>query len=79
MQRGGSLNFKEAPEDLIDFANKALPSILEAYEIHSNDSNYLPLYLRCDFIKDSKSNKYLLSECEGVEPELFLGLRLIVK
>lgn len=70
-ERGGSLNFKQAPLDLVEEASKAIPSILKAFESQSNKANYVPLYLRCDFIKDSTQDKYLLSESEGVEPELF--------
>ncbi len=67
---GGSLNFREAPTDLISYAENILPKISEAFRIKSGIENtYIPLYLRCDFIEDK--GQYLLSECEGVEPELF--------
>ncbi len=75
-EQGGSLNFIEPPDSLIKHANETYFKILQAFKTKYPDENnnrYIPLYLRCDFIETK--NQYLLSECEGVEPELFFRVK----
>ncbi|OGI01294.1 MAG: hypothetical protein A2Y25_00855 [Candidatus Melainabacteria bacterium GWF2_37_15] len=59
-EKGGSVSFSDPPSDIIEFAQNNLPKIT---------SSYNPLYLRIDIILTNKGP--LLSECEGVEPEVF--------
>lgn len=67
---GGSLHFKEPEIKLIEFGNKVMNSLATAFKIATNeDYNNDALYLRIDIIEDETG--YYLSECEGVEPELF--------
>jgi hypothetical protein len=114
---GGSLNFIEPPADLLTYATKVYKKIIKCYRNLFNVKNYIPLYLRCDFIqndleksdqtinltenfqneseksfdnfKENESHlpkqtsaitatpkaQYLLSECEGIEPELFFRVK----
>lgn len=67
---GGSLHFQEPENQLIEFGNKVMNSLATAFKIATNeDYNNDALYLRIDIIEDETG--YFLSECEGVEPELF--------
>ncbi len=67
---GGTLEFIDAPSDIIDFGKKVTDKISEAYKLSKGkDLKEKILYLRVDIIK-SQNNLYL-SELEGVEPELF--------
>lgn len=59
-EQGGSTNFIEPPQEVIKFAQDNLSKIISGYD---------PLYLRLDILQTD--NGLLLSECEGVEPELF--------
>ncbi|KAF0240331.1 MAG: hypothetical protein FD167_4197 [bacterium] len=71
-EQGGSTSFAQPPDKLIIHATETFPKILQAFRKKYPEKDYgqyTPLYLRCDFIE--ASNQYLLSECEGVEPELF--------
>ncbi len=69
-ERGGSIHFKDAPEVLLEHASNSYEKIMKAFRQKIDNSNgYQPLYLRCDYIQSG--NNFLLSECEGVEPELF--------
>lgn len=61
-EQGGSLAFEEPPNPVRELAEKVLDAL------HSR-TNHKPLYLRVDVIETSQGP--LLSECEGVEPELF--------
>lgn len=59
-EKGGSVRFSDPPSDIIEFTQNNLPKIT---------SGCNPLYLRIDIIPTNKEP--LVSECEGVEPELF--------
>jgi len=59
-ERGGSISFVEPPAEIINFAQENL----EKFTL-----DYNPLYLRVDVL--IKGDKLLISEIEGVEPELF--------
>ncbi len=75
-EQGGSLNFIEPQDSLIKYASKVYLKILQAFKtkyLNKEHDKYIPLYLRCDFIETK--NQYLLSECEGVEPELFFRVK----
>ncbi len=73
-EHGGSLNFIEPQDRLIKHAGEMYPKILQAFRAkYKGYESYIPLYLRCDFIETK--NQYLLSECEGVEPELFFRVK----
>lgn len=68
-EKGGKLIFEEPPKNIIDFAENVVLNIKKAY-LNSHDNIYNNiLYIRVDIIE----SKYgpLLSELEGVEPELF--------
>lgn len=68
-EKGGKLILEEPNKKIIDFAKNVISNIEKAYLIsHDNIYNNI-LYIRVDIIE----SKYgpLLSELEGVEPELF--------
>lgn len=67
---GGSIKFKEPPGYIIDFAKNIVSKFNEAYKLSKNENlKNGPLYLRIDVIESE--NGCMLSEMEGVEPELF--------
>lgn len=70
-ERGGSVNFKQPPQHIIDFANQVYCAVSPAYTkaTHKTCNPDLILYLRIDVI-DTSSGPVVI-ECEGVEPELF--------
>ncbi|GAB4130677.1 MAG: hypothetical protein Kow0040_08940 [Thermogutta sp.] len=72
-ERGGTLRFADPPKtvrELGDCAASALPRVFAA---HAGTACRMPLYLRIDVIETAHGA--LLSECEGVEPELFFRAR----
>lgn len=71
---GGTLSFENPDAKLICFGNMVVKSIKKAFEIGTN-STYQndALYIRIDVIESLKG--FYLSECEGVEPELFFRAR----
>lgn len=74
-ERGGTLSFLKASEDIIQFGNKMHKALQPAFALATRqkcDKNFI-LYLRIDIIETR--NGPLLIECEGVEPELFFRAR----
>lgn len=76
-ERGGSLHYTEAPPEIraaADHLVQQLPHAFQQQMPGRNDTPHFPLlYLRIDVIQ-SKTGP-LISECEGVEPELFFRAR----
>ena len=75
-ERGGSLVFDEPTKPIRDVADSLMERLHQAYEYHmlttqtKDCPQHLPLYLRVDLIETDKWRS-VISECEGVEPELF--------
>jgi glutathione synthase/RimK-type ligase-like ATP-grasp enzyme len=76
-ERGGSIRFAEPPASVRTLGDLLLTRLPEAFGLRHGLTNegirFPPLYLRLDVI-ESKAG-VLLSECEGVEPELFFRAR----
>lgn len=77
-EQGGSLRFAEPPAAARALAELAVARCLAAMtsnrpEIKLPQKDYTPLYLRIDMIETAAGP--VLSECEGVEPELFFRAR----
>lgn len=72
-ERGGSLGFAEPPPVVRRMGDRAAAAVPRAFAIHEDRSCRMPLYLRIDIIETASGA--LLSECEGVEPELFFRAR----
>ena len=68
-ERGGSLRFADPPASVRALADQAAAAVPQAFAKRAGHSCRMPLYLRIDVIETSTAE--LLSECEGVEPELF--------
>jgi glutathione synthase/RimK-type ligase-like ATP-grasp enzyme len=75
-EKGGSLVLDAQPaQDIVEFAQQVFSRLTQAYAqtrqsgIHPDDI----LYLRIDILETADGLK--LSECEGVEPELFFRAR----
>lgn len=69
-ENGGSLDFLEPPSNLVDFAQQNYQRFLKAFSnSHNPETIASTLYLRMDVIQTDTA--FLVSECEGVEPELF--------
>ncbi|MEW5822103.1 MAG: hypothetical protein AB1782_18055 [Cyanobacteriota bacterium] len=74
-EAGGGLQFIEPSDIVINTAVNMYDKIIKAFretmyfEVDKINDEWVPLYLRIDVIETSKG--ILLSECEGVEPELF--------
>lgn len=72
-ERGGSLHFADPPAIVRQSGDRAAALVPQAFA-HGGDRNCrMPLYLRIDIIETASGA--LLSECEGVEPELFFRAR----
>jgi hypothetical protein len=76
-EQGGSIRFAEPPAGVKALAD-CVPTLLpEAFALQqgriSKGIRFPPLYLRVDIIESNL--RPLLSECEGVEPELFFRAR----
>lgn len=76
-EQGGSLRFAEPPASVRAVGDLALSRLPEAFALRQGKAGpkirFPPLYLRVDVI-ESRTGP-LLSECEGVEPELFFRAR----
>jgi glutathione synthase/RimK-type ligase-like ATP-grasp enzyme len=72
-ERGGSLAFAEPPTIVREMGDRAAAAVPNAFAQHSGHPCSMPLYLRIDIIETAAGA--LLSECEGVEPELFFRAR----
>ena len=68
-ERGGSLRFAEPPSVLRQLGDQVAAVVPRAFASRAGTSCRMPLYLRIDLIETPTGG--LLSECEGVEPELF--------
>lgn len=72
-ERGGSLAFAEPPAIVREMGDRAATAVPHAFAHHRGQACPMPLYLRIDIIETATGA--LLSECEGVEPELFFRAR----
>ena len=72
-ERGGSLAFADPPGGVRRAADLAAASVPHAFARRSGRPCRMPLSLRIDVIETAGG--CLLSECEGVEPELFFRAR----
>lgn len=72
-ERGGSLRFAAPPAVVRDLGDQVATAVPRAFAHGSGRTCRMPLYLRIDIIETSAGS--LLSECEGVEPELFFRAR----
>jgi hypothetical protein len=72
-ERGGSLHFADPPSDVREYGDYAIAAVPRAFTSRGGNACRLPLYLRIDLIETFSG--VLLSECEGVEPELFFRAR----
>jgi hypothetical protein len=73
-EQGGSLRFAEPPDSVRAAGDHTMAHFAEAFARRSNATVPMPpLYLRIDVIDSTRGP--LLSECEGVEPELFFRAR----
>ncbi|MSR55575.1 MAG: hypothetical protein EXS09_20175 [Gemmataceae bacterium] len=72
-ERGGSLRFAEPPSVVRQLGDRAAAAVPCAFANRGGSSCQMPLYLRIDVIETGTGG--LLSECEGVEPELFFRAR----
>jgi hypothetical protein len=75
-EQGGSLRFAEPPTPVQAVGDLAVARLREAFALRHDDTarpRFPPLYLRVDVIAAAAGP--ILSECEGVEPELFFRAR----
>jgi hypothetical protein len=72
-ERGGSLCFADPPSVVRQMGDRAAAAVPSAFAKCSGKACRMPLYLRIDIIETASG--CLLSECEGVEPELFFRAR----
>jgi glutathione synthase/RimK-type ligase-like ATP-grasp enzyme len=73
-ERGGSLRFAEPPDVVRELGDRAAAAVPQAFAAMSHGAECrMPLYLRVDVIETGSGG--LVSECEGVEPELFFRAR----
>jgi glutathione synthase/RimK-type ligase-like ATP-grasp enzyme len=72
-ERGGSLHFADPPEAVRQMGDRAAAALPQAFAHRGEPGCRMPLYLRIDIIATAAGA--LLSECEGVEPELFFRAR----
>jgi hypothetical protein len=74
-ERGGSLEFEEPPSEVRAVGDLACSRIADAFGVRAGGAALTAplLYLRIDVLPTAKDP--LLSECEGVEPELFFRAR----
>ena len=72
-ERGGSLRFADPPAAVRQWGDRVAAAVPSAYANRGSRSCRMPLYLRIDIIETATGG--LLSECEGVEPELFFRAR----
>ena len=76
-EHGGSIRFAEPPAGVRSLADSVRTLLQEAFALQQGrigkEISFPPLYLRVDVIESNQGP--LLSECEGVEPELFFRAR----
>lgn len=72
-ERGGSLCFAEPPLVVSNIGDRTANAVTRAFAHCRGEPCRRPLYLRIDVIETATGG--LLSECEGVEPELFFRAR----
>jgi glutathione synthase/RimK-type ligase-like ATP-grasp enzyme len=76
-EQGGSLRFADPPDAVLQAGDRVAANIAAAYRVrHAVDLGeraFPLLYVRIDLIETAAG--VLLSECEGVEPELFFRAR----
>lgn len=72
-ERGGSLRFADPPPGVRQLGDQTAAAAPRAFAHREGRSCRMPLYLRIDVIETATGS--LLSECEGVEPELFFRAR----
>lgn len=72
-ERGGSLHFADPPDSIREMGDRAAAAVPPAFAHRGERRCRMPLYLRIDIIGTAAGA--LLSECEGVEPELFFRAR----
>lgn len=72
-ERGGSLRFADPPAVVRELGDRIAAAVPSAFAKRSGNACRMPLYLRIDVIETATGG--LLSECEGVEPELFFRAR----
>lgn len=72
-ERGGSLHFADPPAAVRQSGDRAATLVPRAFAHRGDRTCRMPLYLRIDIIETATGA--LLSECEGVEPELFFRAR----
>ncbi len=72
-ERGGSLRFADPPAVVRELGDLAAAAVPRAFAHRDGRPCRMPLYLRIDVIETAAGG--LLSECEGVEPELFFRAR----
>ena len=72
-ERGGSLRFADPPAVVRQMGDRAAAAVPQAFANRGDRSCRMPIYLRIDIIETASGG--LLSECEGVEPELFFRAR----
>jgi hypothetical protein len=72
-ERGGSLHFADPPAVVREMGDRAAAVVPQALASRGERRCQRPLYLRIDIIETAAGA--LLSECEGVEPELFFRAR----
>jgi len=76
-EQGGSIRFAEPPAGVRSLADSVPTLLPEAFALQQGKIRkgirFPPLYLRVDVIESNRGP--LLSECEGVEPELFFRAR----
>ena len=68
-ERGGSLRFAEPPSVVRQLGGQAAAAVPRAFANRGGGFCRMPLYMRIDVIETITGG--LVSECEGVEPELF--------
>ncbi|MFM8252054.1 MAG: RimK family alpha-L-glutamate ligase [Planctomycetota bacterium] len=72
-ERGGSLRFTEPPSAVRLIGDQVASTVPQAFQLRFGRVARAPLYLRIDLLETARG--VLLSECEGVEPELFFRAR----
>ena len=72
-ERGGSLRFADPPTAVREMGDQVASAVPRAFGLRDGRCCHMPLYLRIDIIETATGS--LLSECEGVEPELFFRAR----
>ena len=72
-ERGGSLRFADPPAVVREMGDQVASAVPRAFGLRDGRCCQMPLYLRIDIIETATGS--LLSECEGVEPELFFRAR----